>query len=207
VKADNLAKKVAAQHAAAESKVAAAAEVSASCFVAASHVEASALVLCCPAYPLLVSYSPASLPSIGAPPQTGEQVADARLCDRAAPPLDGCSIASVFAWTINAWVAIASCVCSLIALEARKNLPSLLLASSVDDDAWLDAVARAYVLSVLSSLLIVDVAKVLCLTLTGRPALDACAGHHGARGRAARIFGKSLRKPLRRCHKVLDVVV
>jgi hypothetical protein len=151
-----------------------------------------------------VSYAHASLPPGAASPQSVEDVADTSSSDRAAPLLDACSVASVIAWAVNMSLVLTSCVCSLIVLDARDSLPSLLRASSVEDDVWHDAVGRAYLLSVLSSVIIIDAAKVLSLTLTGRPLLEACAGH---RGRAARILGKSLRKPLRRVYKLLDVVV
>ena len=87
----------------------------------------------------------------------------------------------------------------MLVFEARERLPSQLQAASVDQQSWHAAVQESYALSLVQSFLLIDLMKVLCLTLTLQPLLSRV----GLNKRG----GRCLSKPMRRLHKLLDFML
>jgi hypothetical protein len=96
-------------------------------------------------------------------------------------------------------LALAMCWLVLLLLSLPL-LPSHLEAQPLSRAAWLDAFASAVRLSLLSSLILIDGVKVGLLTLTSLPYVDARL----RRTRASRLL---VRKPLRKVHQMLDMLL
>ena len=125
--------------------------------------------------------------------------------------LHACSSACMFAWGVNSLLLVLMLWWLLLTLEARRTLPAALEVTALSDSEWAALAARLALLGVLNSLLLVDAMKVLCLTLTSRPVLQRAAGLLGAHAEAwmnsDTLFARTVRKVLRRVHKVFDVLM
>ena len=92
--------------------------------------------------------------------------------------------------------------------DARSQYPRSLQASAIGQADWEASVLGACALGLVHSFLLVDLAKVLCLTFTSTPALALCGLSNGRRKRPlGRVCDVCIRKPLRRAHKFLDALL
>lgn len=122
----------------------------------------------------------------------------------------------VGAFALNSFMLWASFVALLSIVHARAHLADNLRASALDNATWWAQVRSAFGFSIFYSFLLIDGVKVVCLTLTSKPALAALGlpsgqadkeigGGGGAIPRRSRSLATEVtRKTLRRFHKVLD---
>lgn len=122
------------------------------------------------------------------------------------PPVGTWHAAGVCAWAFNSLVLWGMWLMLVFVFEARRLMPQGLQASAKSEEEWLGAFASGFGLSFVQSLVLVDAAKVLCLTLTCAPALAACGCGKGEKGCWSKL-GKLARKPLRRAHKIMDIIM
>lgn len=104
------------------------------------------------------------------------------------------------AWAFNVGLLSSIWLLTIVVMRSRRIMPQQLRASAIDDDEWNATIISSFALSIAQSLLLVDLVKVLCLTLTCGPALAVC-GMDGNR------FVSCVKKPLRRAHKILDALL
>jgi hypothetical protein len=97
---------------------------------------------------------------------------------------------------------------TLVVLETRRALPQQLQASQIDDDAWHALAGSAYLSSLFNAFVLVDAAKVLCLTFTAKPVIGGSRWDHanGERQKASAPM-RCARRLMRRAHKVLDILL
>ena len=110
----------------------------------------------------------------------------------------------MLAWAFNLALLLGMWLLLALVLRTRELLREQLLASPVDDATWATTLISSTIISVAVSLVVVDAIKACCLALTSKPALARC-GLRKDGGRLAKcVF--LISKPLRRAHKVLDVL-
>ena len=161
-------------------------------FVPASRIRGS---LC--SQTLTVEYMRASLPQGLQHAPTKGQVHAPR--PRRTPQLLGWSAAGMAVWAVSVLLLVAAVFGTLVALQARARLPTQLQASPVDDASWRTSVGSAFGISLLQSLLVVDGVKVLCLFATSK----AMLARMGLQSKRMERFAK----PVRRLHKIMDVIL
>ena len=121
-----------------------------------------------------------------------------------AAPLQGCCrCSSILAWAFNSAVLWGAGICLIVLAETRQLLPSQLRASALDDEEWFARIQSGFLLSIMNSMAILDLCKVVCLTLTTSPALKAIGMGKQVKWKTTKV----LRRVLRRLHKVLDLVL
>jgi hypothetical protein len=119
------------------------------------------------------------------------------------------------AWLLNSAMLAGGWIMLVLVLRGRELLQFELLASSLDEASWYATMRGSFALGLFESWVVVDSLKVLCLTLTCKPALASCGLAHEGPNKQAHKKNKGceervasyLRKPLRRAHKILDVLL
>ena len=169
-------------------------------FLPASHVAGRVI-----RSTIWVVYDPSRLPN-GASPLTAEMVllGATKGLKGSQAPFQARDRAVVLAWAFNLALLLSMWLLLALVLRTRELLREQLLASPVDDATWATTLISSTIISVAVSLVVVDAIKACCLALTSKPALARC-GLRKDGGRLAKcVF--LISKPLRRAHKVLDVL-
>ena len=159
-----------------------------SAFVPASHIGGSLF-----SRRLTIGYEGAALPAGASEPNRSNVIRSQH-----GLRLGGSGGLGGLAWAFNGALLVGATFGSMLVLESRA-LPSPLQASAVDEQSWYASVRETYILSLVQSLLLVDLLKVLCLTLTSEPMLARV----GLKKRGRKCLGK----PIRRLHKVLEFLL
>ena len=110
----------------------------------------------------------------------------------------------IAAWAVNSLLFWGMFVVLLSVFRARRLMPQELQTSSLDEDDFHSSLVSGLVLSCAASFLLVDLVKAICLTLTATPALVAYGVQKKSRTWAVMNV---VRKPFRRLHKILDVLL
>ena len=106
---------------------------------------------------------------------------------------------AVLAWAVNLAMLLTAFAWLMLILLSLYLWPSQLHANAYSHEEWLVSFQVALCLSLASSFLVIDGVKVALLTLLSLPKFEAAL--------QGRVRAKLLRKPLRRLHKVLDVIL
>jgi hypothetical protein len=106
----------------------------------------------------------------------------------------------LLAWGFNLSLVVAMHLLLVYVLISRSVLPQELQASALEESEWLSRLCRAFGASMLASFVLVDGSKVLLLTLTNTPSIDRAL----SRTKRKKRF---VRTPLRRLHRLLDVLL
>ena len=113
------------------------------------------------------------------------------------------SLRVLAAWALNAVLLWGSSGLLLYAIRVRAMLPSALQVSSLDDDEWRRDFVLALLINTLLSLVVVDMVKVACLTLTSQAAMQSFG--LVAPGQTKLVGSqKVIVRSMRRAHMLLD---
>ena len=150
---------------------------------------------------ITIHYPRAALPPGASPPTVSEVVRPltSKGYHARGGSVLGWGAADAAAWVVNLTLLLGASISTLAAFQARDNLPLQLQAGSMSYAQWTTAVVRAFSFSLLQSLLVVDLLKVICLTATSEPLLVRIGLHKKS--------GRRLAKPIRRLHKLMDLLL
>jgi hypothetical protein len=153
--------------------------------------------MCIPNHQLRVWYHQSQQPS------TKRRLESGQVSWHDSAPLPVCPPNSrrlIVAWSFNLGVHVGLLAVMLYSLISVSVLPYHLQASSLDEAEWHATFRSTFALSLINSFVLIDALKVVLLTLTSAPGLDGPL----MRTRCRRLL---VRKPLRRMHRVLDMVL
>ncbi len=115
-----------------------------------------------------------------------------------------CRWQCLLAWAVNGGLFVGATFWLLFVLASRELVqPSQLHAGALDDGEWYAQLRVSFGMQLFYSLVVVDGVKIACLTLTSGPMLE---GFMPPKATWPIAHGM-IRRPLRRMHKVLDVLL
>ena len=110
----------------------------------------------------------------------------------------------VLAWAVNSAFLMSATFWLLFILTSRELVnPAHLYAGALDDSQWRDEFLESLLLQCFYSFVLVDGVKIACLTLTSGSILDGVLPSKTEWP----VAHQAVRKPLRRMHKALDMLL
>ena len=115
-------------------------------------------------------------------------------------PLCRCGHRTVIAWGVNLLMLVGSSLWILFIFLSLHLLPENLEATALTREEWYASFNAAFLFSLVTSFLLVDGVKICLLSMMSLPEIEAAL-------KASKLKKALIRKPLRRLHKLLDMLL